>query len=203
MTGASQTEIWNELRNGNREALLELYRGHYVGLMNYGIKLTGDRTLTKDSITQVLLHLWKLGKKLPQVENVRSYLLTCLRNELFAALQSENTRLEKTKRIALESEFSERSYEECLIAAQTDHESREKIACAIKKLTGREQELLKMRFFDDRGYEEIAAECGITKRTAYNIIHAALKSLKEELMHHRKDKLIYLPLVQWLVTQLS
>jgi DNA-directed RNA polymerase specialized sigma24 family protein len=38
--------------------------------------------------------------------------------------------------------------------------------------------LLRLKFFEDLDYEEIACQCGITKRTAYNIIHSALRTLK-------------------------
>jgi RNA polymerase sigma-70 factor (ECF subfamily) len=203
MNGGSHQEIWNELRKGNRDALLGLYKAHYVGLMNYGIRMTTNRVLTKDCITQVLMHLWKIRNRLPEVDNVRSYLLTCLRNELLAELQSENTRLERNRLLGNVQESAERSYEECLIAAQSDQELKQNISRAIAKLTAREQELLRMRFFEDRPYDEIAMECGITKRTAYNIIHAALKMLKDELMHYKNDKLIYLPLLQLLASQLS
>ena len=72
---------WTQLQNGQQHALLELYNQHYVGLMNYGMKLTGQRELTSECITQILLRLWDSRARLPVVENVRSYLLTCLRRE--------------------------------------------------------------------------------------------------------------------------
>src|SRR5690242_16257524 len=89
-SNACHTVTWTRLQNGIRDALLELYNQHYTGLVNYGIKLTGNRDLTTDCITQVLLRLWDNRAKLPVVENVRSYLLTCLRRELMAELKSQN-----------------------------------------------------------------------------------------------------------------
>lgn len=188
---ASHSEIWTLLQSGNHQALLALYNAHYIGLMNYGMKLTGNRELTYDCITQILLRLWDTREKLPPVENVRSYLLTCLRRELMASLKLENSRQSRLRDIQKLTDHCEQSYEECLIQLQTSKAVQEKLTRALEKLTGREKELLKMKFFDDMDYDEIAATCNITKRTAYNIIHAAIKTLKAEFVHHSPLTIVY------------
>lgn len=174
------TEIWTTLQNGDQHALLSLYNAHYTGLMNYGIKLTSNRELTHDCITQILLHLWEKRNKLPKVENVRSYLLTCLRHEIFAALKKENLRQSRKQQLIDPFLSAELSYEEYLVQIQTNKSIKEKLLSALAKLTDREKELLKLRFFEDLDYDEIAIKCGITKRTAYNILHTAIKTLKTE-----------------------
>lgn len=181
--------IWAKLKEGDQNALLELYNIHYLGLMNYGIKLTGNRNLANESITQVLLRLWDNRSRLPEVENVRSYLLTCLRNEMLAELKSESNRLTKNQLLKFTSESCEASYEEYLIAIQSNREMKERLFRAFDKLTAREKELLKMKFFEDLDYDEIASRCRITKRTAYNIIHAAVKTLKAELVQQKGNRL--------------
>lgn len=180
---------WIKLRNGDQEALLELYNTHYLGLLNYGLKLTGDRTLTNESITQVLLRLWDNRMRLPEVENVRSYLLTCLRNEMLAQFKAEAKRNSDNQLIKFRQENCEPSYEEYLVAIQADKESKARLYRAFEKLTAREKELLKMKFFEDLDYDEIASRCRITKRTAYNIIHAAVKTLKAELVQQSANRL--------------
>lgn len=186
----NHTEIWLKLKTSDQEALLALYNAHYVGLMNYGCKLTGDRTLTNDCITQVLLRLWDKRDKLPEVQNVRSYLLTCLRHELLAELRSVSIRAAKYKLLADEQSGTEQSWEEYIIGLQTNAAFMEKLARAMHKLTEREKELLQLKFFDDLDYDEIAARCSITKRTAYNIIHAAVRTLKAELLKQDKTLVV-------------
>jgi len=175
---ARHKEVWVRLRTGDREALLSLYNQHYVGLMNYGLKLTGDRELTNDCITQILLRLWDKRQQLPVVESPRSYLLTCLRHELFAERRAETARTAGSRGLQGIADASEPSYEEYIIQLQTNKALAEKLTRALNRLTSREKELLKLKFFDDLDYDEIASRCGITKRTAYNIIHSALKMLK-------------------------
>jgi RNA polymerase sigma factor (sigma-70 family) len=175
---SSHNEIWARLRAGDRDALLSLYNYHYVGLINYGIKLTGDRELTNDCITQILLRLWDKRQQLPMVENPRSYLLTCLRHELFAERRAERKRAAGGRGLHRAGDGSEPSYEEYIIQLQTNKALAEKLTRALNKLSTREKELLRLKFFEDLDYDEIAARCGITKRTAYNTIHSALKMLK-------------------------
>jgi RNA polymerase sigma factor (sigma-70 family) len=182
LNDAGHNEIWARLLQGDPETLMALYNAYYLGLMNYGLKLTGDRDLTKDCITQVLLRLWDKRASLPPVGNPRSYLLSCLRNELYAALKSANTRLARTRAIQRHFGDVEPSYEEFLIEAQANNALRDHLEKAFKRLTDRERELLRLKFFEDLDYTEIAERCHITKRTAYNIIHVALKTLKTGLV---------------------
>ncbi len=171
-------EIWARLRDGDREALLSLYKDHYLGLMNYGLKLTGNKELTNDCITQILLRLWDIRHRLPAVENPRSYLLTCLRRELFSEIRAETARTTGSRGLLRISDASEPSYEEYIIQLQTNKALAEQLMKALNRLTSREKELLRLKFFEDLDYDEIAVRCNITKRTAYNIIHSALKILK-------------------------
>lgn len=181
-TKTSHIKSWIQLQNGDKNALLEIYNQHYIGLMNYGIKLTGQRDLTKDCITQILLRLWDHRAKLPTIENVRSYLLTSLRRELMAELKMENNRSSKNRSFGQTIQTEELPYEEYIIQLQHNKELKEKLMSAISRLTQREKELLQLKFFEDLDYDDIAARCQITKRTAYNIIHGSLKSLRLSLV---------------------
>jgi RNA polymerase sigma factor (sigma-70 family) len=172
------SEIWARLRAGDRDALLSLYNYYYVGLINYGLHLTGDRELTNDCITQILLRLWDKRQQLPPVENPRAYLHTCLRHELFAEKKAERTRSAGSRSLERIADGSVPSYEEYIIQLQTNKAIADRLRKALNRLSRREKELLQLRFFEDLDYDEIASRCGITKRTAYNIIHSALKTLK-------------------------
>ncbi|NSL90091.1 hypothetical protein ECE50_024865 [Chitinophaga sp. Mgbs1] len=85
-------QAWSMLRAGDQSAMLLLYDEHYTGLLNYGIKLTGNRELSAECITQVLIDLWDKRKVLPEVTNVRAYLLTCIRRKVMAELKAGRMR---------------------------------------------------------------------------------------------------------------
>ncbi|HRN57295.1 MAG TPA: hypothetical protein PLL71_12630, partial [Agriterribacter sp.] len=123
----SHTESWIQLQNGNKQALCEIYNQHYIGLMNYGIKLTGRRDLTRDCITQILLRLWDNRSKLPCIENVRSYLLTSLRRELTGEIKMEGNRSVKNRLFGQSIQTTEAPYEEYIVELQHNKEMKEKL----------------------------------------------------------------------------
>lgn len=172
---------WSGLLRGEPEALAALYDQHYLGLVNYGTRLVGDRDLANDCFIQVLIDLWGKRATLAPVTNVRSYLITCLHRKMLLELKLNRRAQYAAQAGDGETEPWETSYEDYLVKLQSSEEWKEKLTRAFLCLTDRQKELLKLRFFEDRDYDYIAVHCGITKRTAYNIVHDALKALKAEL----------------------
>ena len=187
MPVTTKEDAWELLRIGDEHALLVLYNQHYLGLINFGIKITGDRAFTNDCITQLLIELWDKRSHLPVVQNVRSYLLTSLKNKIYFEIKAKQTRDSKLSAMQTFENDEELPYEELLIQLQTNEVLKRKLNRAFAKLTPRQKQLLRMKFFDDVDYDEIAHVCNITRRTAYNIIHDSLKVLRAELYKIEKD----------------
>ncbi len=172
--------VWPKFKSGDENAFLQLYRTHYLGLINYGIKLTGERRLANECLTSMLMQLWDTRARLPEVTNTRAYLITCLKRTVFNYYEAENTRKVKES-MAVNLAGEELSHADYFEAIQNNSILKSKLLKAMNVLTEREKELIKLKFFDDLDYDEIALKCNITKRTAYNIIHDALKKLRENL----------------------
>ncbi|MEO8415832.1 MAG: sigma-70 family RNA polymerase sigma factor [Ginsengibacter sp.] len=183
----TKEDSWDLLRDGDKNALLALYNQHYLGLVNFGIKLTGDRDFANDCITQLLIELWDKRTHLPVVKNVRCYLLTSLKHKIFFEIKSKQIRNSKLDAVQAFQNGEELPYEEMLIELQTNEVLKKKLNKAFAKLTPRQTQLLKMKFFEDADYDEIARVCNITRRTAYNIIHDSLKVLRNELYKIEED----------------
>jgi len=187
--GSAQT--WHQFIEGSHDALNDLYKQHYLGLVNYGTKLTGNRQYANDCIVEMLLGLWEKRSGLPEVSNVRSYLMSCLRTVIFQKFRSE--KLRETKETFAHSLIvqEELSYEEYITNLQTDMIIKARLQQSLNKLTDRQKELLQYRFFENMDYDEIALKCGISKRTAYNIIHDALQRLKTDLSKEGNSDYLY------------
>ncbi|WP_153799720.1 RNA polymerase sigma factor [Foetidibacter luteolus] len=175
------TDCWEQLKAGDQGALSVIYQHHYNGLINYGYKICGDKDAANDCFIKVLLKLWDTRSTLPQVTNLRSYLMTCLRHEIIHELKLADDQQQKLKKFYSLHNPVEHPYEDIIIRLQTDLVLKKKLTKALQHLSAREKELLQLKFYEDLDYDEIALRCNITKRTAYNIIHAALKRLKVEL----------------------
>ncbi len=172
---------WENFIRGDEQALLEIYQQHYLGLMNYGRMFLEDREQVNDCFIEMLIRLWERRTTLPAVENVRSYLMTSFRRMILDRVKADAKRATKHSELQHNSEDHQQSYEDFLLRLQWDQQLKTKLENALTKLTERQLQLVRMKFFEDLDYDEIAERCGITKRTAYNIIYDAISTLKKEL----------------------
>jgi RNA polymerase sigma factor (sigma-70 family) len=187
--------IWKSIINGDVNALSKFYKQHYVGLINYGRTIIDDKEFVNNCFMELLIEFWDKRSALPEVENVRSYLMTSLSRVILHALKSDKRRQTKYNELKQLSANHQWSYEEHLVKLQSDINLRAKIAKALCKLTARQQELIRLKFFANLSYNEIAGQCGITKRTAYNIIYDGIRILQAELYEDQNSSfLLNLPI---------
>ena len=177
----TNVQAWKEFIGGNKESLLMLYELNYVGLLNYGSKFLNNRDHLNDHLMDLLLQLWDNRDKLPVIENVRSYLMTCFRRKLLNRNKQEVWEDSLGELPESQGTQSEVSFEERLIKLQSNEQIKNKLANGLKKLSPRQREMIELKFFKDLSYDEIAVKCLITKRTAYNIVHDALIILRKEM----------------------
>ncbi|GAB3282005.1 hypothetical protein GCM10027347_58050 [Larkinella harenae] len=142
-------------------------------------------TVTKDAINQIYADLWERGKNLPEVANIRSYLITALRRKLIKEFSRGERYTELTD---LEVDI-EPSYEEIIVQGQEQEDLRNRLRQAIGQLTPRQRELIEMRFFRNKRNEEIAEETGMNINTVYNTLSSALKVLRQTLTIGSKEKI--------------
>ena len=170
---------WGSMVEGDRNAFLALYKSHYQALFSYGITLTADRELTKDCLQELFLEIWHKQNSLnKEIKNVRSYLFTWLRRKIFRELTLLSG---KTCTDEMVESFATKEicYEELLIAFQQSEEKKEKLRSALKKLTKQQLEMIRLKFFENMSYSEIAARTSLTPRTIYNLIYQAIRHLRE------------------------
>jgi len=172
--------FWEQMRLGDKQALFELYNLMYFHLIRYGLKIQPDHELVKDAVNQIFLNLWEKRSRLPQVDNVRSYLMTtlkrCILDQIFYQDRTNNA---LSKMIAEEEE--ELPYEEILIRVQHDDDLKKKLSIALQQLSPRQIELVRLKFFEGLSYEQIAERTSQTIKTSYNTIYDAIKVLRKLL----------------------
>ena len=172
---------WEQMRLGDKQALYELYNKMYFHLIRFGLKINADDELIKDCVNQIFLNLWDKRERLQPIDNVKSYLMTTLRRCILDQLAYQNKMDLAFNKLGAEEDWSELSYEEIIINLQQDQEMREKLHNAIKQLTPRQIELIKLKFFEGLSYEQIAERTSQTVKTSYNTIYDAIKQLRKLL----------------------
>ena len=170
------TELWDCMRAGDESALKELYNSYYNSLFSANFSICTHREMVKDSIHEAFINIWVNRDKLPPVTSVGGYLNTCVRRKLIDALkkesQQENTLLRMDAGIEL-------SYEEIIIAFQEEEGISRTLKEALSHLTNKQKEVIRLRFFENKSYEEIAQLTGSEQRTVYNCIYEAVKRLRQ------------------------
>ena len=174
-------DYWLCMVGGDQNAFLTIYQNHYQALFCYGISITADKELSKDCIQELFLEIWKtrlmLNKK---VDNIRSYLFTWLRRKISYALSV----LAKAKSMVAgqDATLNQSCYEELLVIFQQSEEKKEHLRDALKKLTKKQLEIIRLKFFDKLSYPEIAAKTTLAPRTVYNLIYQAIRHLRKNMI---------------------
>jgi RNA polymerase sigma factor (sigma-70 family) len=164
------------MRSGDADALKELYNSFYHSLFTANFALCAHRDVVKDGIHDAFVSIWVNRDKLPAVTSVGGYLNTCVRRKLIDALKQAYPLDSSLPNIDSQHEFS---YEEVIIAFQEEEATRQTLKEALAQLTNKQKEVIQLRYFENKNYEEIAQLQDCEPRTIYNRMHEAVQRLRQ------------------------
>lgn len=178
---ASYLHHWLRFRTQNDEqSLYWLYHAEFDRLYRFGLLSTQDPSLVKSAINAVFVDCWVRRPQLPEVDNVPGYLFVCFKRQLFHSLRAETN-----KAVTLPGDWpqhlAETYYEEAVVGHEPDDHRKALIRKALEALTPRQRDFIRLRFFEELDYEEIAEQSNTSVRTVYNTIHSALNRLRLQL----------------------
>jgi RNA polymerase sigma factor (sigma-70 family) len=172
--------LWNEFLAGSKQAFERVFLAHYDELFRYGVRLIGDEEAVKDCIQNLFQRLWQRRKVLGAVEEIRPYLFTALRHHITDELRAQK------RRTALQTGYLgeapvQHSPEDFLIAQQLTTEQQTQLLGALNQLSNRHREALYLKFFDDFGYDRIAEIMDLNQQSVRNLVHQAIKRMRQVL----------------------
>lgn len=173
-------QLWHDFKNGDKVAFAKIYQDHVKSLLNYGYKVSSDKTLIEDSIQDLFIELWQNKGGISDTTSIRFYLFKALRYKILRNLKSTNP----VGFEAIESQSEELinvSHESYLVAIEVQSLQMTHLKEEINKLPQRQQEAINLRYFHDFSNEEIAQIMGVNYQSACKFIYTALKSLKVNL----------------------
>lgn len=155
------------------------FKHYFDSLFNYGIKITANEDVVKDSIQEVFFRIWKNGIDLSTVEYPKTYLMRALRRQILNTLDLKYSRIIKIK---LETDIAfEFSHEDYWIQNQDEEELREKVVNALNQLSNKQREAVYLRYFEELSFDEIAKIMDINLQSVKNNVHRGLNSLRENM----------------------
>ncbi len=175
--------LWERFKKGDKSAFFQLYDRFFDALYNYGFHFCRDKCLIEDCIHDLFLDLHKYRERLGETENIRFYLLRSLRR-LISKAQANKNLLLTDEQLLLQNDIPVMSFENTMIALETENEDHRILAMAMKELSDRQREGLSLKFEQNLSYKEIAGILGISVESARTSIYRALKELRKALKSH-------------------
>lgn len=172
--------LWSDFKNGDKTAFARIYDEHVKGLLNYGYKISPNKTLIEDSIHDLFVELWQNKGGISETTSIRFYLFRALRYKILRRLKENNfIDLEEMEKSA--ERLINISHESYLIGIEVQSSQMANLKDLIAKLPTRQQEAINLRYYHNFSNEEIAKIMGINYQSACKFIYTALKNLKSNL----------------------
>ena len=170
-----EKELWAAFQNGSKDAFEEILRIFYRPMFDYGYRFQKDHDQLSDDIHDLFLSLWDRRAFLAPAANLKLYLFSALRNQIWRTKK----RLSLTQELPDEedeSPFEETEHAETtIIHREVTSQQLSRIDFVMQKLTKRQQEILHLRFFENLSNAQIAEVLNISEPSVYNLLSLSLK----------------------------
>ncbi len=172
--------LWRNIRTGDKHCFNSLFREYYSELYYYGIKIVPAPDFVKECIQEVFIRVWETRNTLADVENVKAYLIVCLRRMILVQ-KKKNTRKESVEIGQLENSVFFFDVSEFEKHEEIPDQLRQVLLTAINSLTVKQRELIMLFFYHELGYPEIAQITGISIPAVRNLMYRTLIHLRESI----------------------
>lgn len=176
--------IKEQLKQGNEEAYRHLYKHHYVFLCHVANGYVGDRDLAESLVGDVIYHLWEVHETLDIRSSLRGYLTRAVRNRCMDYLSSKYERNEVVfSALGADEAVKDHSFlsDSHPLGTLLERELEEEIFRAIESLPEECRRVFLKSRFEEKKYEEISQELGISVNTVKYHIKNALSILYKKL----------------------
>ncbi|WP_293913453.1 MULTISPECIES: RNA polymerase sigma factor [unclassified Sphingobacterium] len=166
---------WERIRKDDSQSFKLLYDELYKALFSYGMHIRPDRELVKECLHELFCELWSNRNRLPAVTNPQYYLFTWLKRIILRTAHHQEQLYVQDPSLPSFADSPEEEHIEFEQLKERNH----RLQLALEKLTPRQSEIISLRFFENKSYEEIAELHQSSTRTVYNTVYEAIKILKK------------------------
>lgn len=186
-----------KLRKGDERAFRLLYNRHYVLLCRFANQLLNNAALAEEVVDDVIFYLWEHRQEVEIRYSIRAYLMRAVRNRCLNELQLQSHReelhissfLSPESMDFLDSLFVDNKQPLGMLLEQ---ELEEELKRSIDELPLECRKVFYKSRFEQKKYEEIATELGISVNTVKYHIKNALAFLQRRLGSYLKLLIVYI-----------
>ncbi|MBL7726359.1 MAG: RNA polymerase sigma-70 factor [Dinghuibacter sp.] len=154
-------------------------------LQQFAYAILRSRQLAEETASDVLMEVWVRRSKLMEIENLKYYLYTSVKNAALRKLKNEHRSAQvpiDELEVEIASEYATPE-ESC-----HTHELEQAIYQAVQQLPPRCKMIYKLAKEDKLRYAEIAGLLGVSVKTIDNQLSIALKKIATTIRGHRLKK---------------
>lgn len=170
--------LWQKFQHGDYSVLGELFQQVYRELYSYGLKLVFAPDMVKDTIQDIFADVWSRRQKMEKVENIKAYLFISVRRELLRRAEKVRKEGPLDEKAVSVFEFSK---EDFLIREERESEETRLLIRSLKRLTGRQREVILLRFNHELEFQEIALILNMNIQSVRNLLFRALEKIRREM----------------------
>ncbi|MCG8574487.1 MAG: RNA polymerase sigma-70 factor [Flavobacteriales bacterium] len=154
-----------------------LFKRHYAELCGFANKYLEDLEAAEEVVQAFFVKLWENKEKLQEIQSVRSYLFSSVKNACYNQLKHIKIREEYKAHNQREMDQEKNNVEDEFAASELE----DKIRQSIDRLPEGRRKIFIMSRFEGLKYKEIAEKLNISIKTVENQMGSAIKHLKTDL----------------------
>ena len=170
--------LWIQFLDGNENAFSQLYCLFLDDLLTYGRRVGGDNEMVEDLIQDLFLKLYQKKIILEDNTRLRPFLFRALKNLIYNQLL-RNAKLQPLPDYDFAFDLNYTIDEQ--LSLTQDQGLSDEIHHILKGLTGRQKEIIYLRFVHEMSFEEISEIMEINIQSARNLLTRSMEKLRKEV----------------------
>ena len=192
-----EEQILERLRKGDEKAFRHIFDKYYNLLCRFANQILNDSSLSEEIVDDAIFYLWEHRADIEITHTVRAYLLRSVRNRCLNEINSLSHRTEHYFSTYISDDnlefmdtlFSDSNHPLGMLIEQ---ELEDELMRSIELLPEECRKVFKKSRFEQKKYEEIAQELGISVNTVKYHIKNALAHLNTHLSEYLKILVLYI-----------
>ena len=173
---ADDRSTWQAMKAGDAAAFEYIYRTHIQALYRYGYSFHADEAVVVDSIHDLFSNIWQKRERLGDTDSIKFYLFKSLKNRLIRHTRRERI-LPYADFVPVATLLPDDAPDES--ALTTLHQ---KLDLHLGELSVRQQEIIRLRFYENLPHEQIAELMQMNPQSAKNLLHRAILALRKHFV---------------------